>query len=191
MKQVLAGIFAFCGSFLAFIGTGAVSLIGGAGFEAEQPAAVTCCGQCPDSFTVSAEARKAGIIHTYDDMMGADKLDGFKTLIVVMGGSTKGLGEAGLTAPMELSRVSGILARAKRLGIKIIGVHIGGSARRGKLSEDFIRLVSTKADCMIVTVEGNTDNYFTKEAKRRTVPLYLLKSPRELGAALKTIFHIN
>ncbi len=157
-------------------------------FQACVPVAITSCGQSPDTFVVSAAAKQAGLAHLYDELVTAQGLSGFKTLIIVMGGSAKGLGEAGLTVSKELARVSAILERADADGTKIIAVHIGGKARRGALSEEFIALVVPYADCIVATNEGNKDGMFTKEAQKRGIPLFLLKSSREINALLKEIF---
>ncbi len=157
-------------------------------FQARVPVAITSCGQSPDTFVVSAAAKQVGLPHLYDELVTTQRISGFKTLIIVMGGSSKGLGEAGLTVSKELARVSAILDRAKTEGITIIAVHIGGKARRGTLSEEFIDLVVAYADCIIATNEGNKDGKFTKEAQKRGIPLFLLKSSREINALLKEIF---
>ncbi len=191
MKKLASGILVLGGILLSLTNVTAMSIVDGRSFHAEQPLIITSCGQSPDSFMVSAEARKLGIDHIYDDLIGADKLGECRTLLVVMGGSSKGLGEAGLTAPMELERVTSILDKARKLGIKVIGIHVGGSKRRGKMSEDFVQLVARRADCLVVSEDGNSDNYFTKEARNHKVPLYLLKSAGELKTALKSIFSIN
>ncbi len=154
------------------------------------PALITSCGQSPDAFTVSAAARRIGVEHLYDDLIDVPELNGFKTVIVVTGASLKGLGEAGFSVSMELSRVSALLAKAKTAGVKVIAVHIGGEARRGANSEKFIDLVIARADCIIATLEGNKDGKFSKEAQRLGIPLFLLKAPKDIGDLLQRIFRI-
>ncbi|HOI23883.1 MAG: DUF6305 family protein [Spirochaetia bacterium] len=160
----------------------------GGSFRAYLPVAITSGGQSPDSFVVSASARQVGIAHRYDDLITAQGLAGFRSLIIVMGASSKGLGEAGLSVSKEIARVSALVERAKSGGMKIIAVHIGGNARRGALSDDFITLVVPHADCIVATNEGNGDGLFTKEARKSGIPLFLLKSSREINALLREIF---
>lgn len=63
---------------------------------------------------------------------------GVRTLVIAVGGSSKSLGAAGISAESEIERTKPMIAEAKRLGLKIIGIHFGGEARRGELSDKFI-----------------------------------------------------
>lgn len=82
--------------------------------------------------------------------------------MIVIGGSSKGLGAAGISADAELERTKALLAEAKKRGMKIIGLHVGGEARRGELSDRFINEVVPSCDYFIVVEEGNKDGLFTK-----------------------------
>jgi len=82
--------------------------------------------------------------------------------VLAIGGSTKGLGAAGVSAPVELERAKAVIAEARKLGMKIIGIHVGGGARRGELSDKFIVAAVPQCDYMIVVAEGNRDNLFSK-----------------------------
>jgi len=160
-------------------------------FHADTPLLITSCGQTPDAFTVSAAAKRIGLAHRYDDLIVARDLIGFKTMIIAMGASQKGLGEAGLTVSTELSRVSALLAKAEREGIKVIAIHIGGEARRGGSSESFIDLFVQYAGCIIATSEGNKDGRFSVDAQKKGIPLYIMSQTKEIGALLGQIFRIN
>ena len=45
-----------------------------------------------------------------------------------------GPGAAGISAQGEIDRTNLLIAEAKKQGIKIIGLHIGGKSRRGEMS---------------------------------------------------------
>ena len=61
---------------------------------------------------------------------------GAKTVLLVLGASSKGLGAAGISAQGEIDRTNLLIAEAKKQGIKIIGLHIGGKSRRGEMSDE-------------------------------------------------------
>ncbi|MEI6704612.1 MAG: DUF6305 family protein, partial [Deltaproteobacteria bacterium] len=65
-------------------------------FKAEMPFAISSCGQSLDAETVSLLAKRNKLEHTFNNVLKASELKGIKTLIIAMGGSAKGLGEAGI-----------------------------------------------------------------------------------------------
>jgi hypothetical protein len=156
-------------------------------FTSPPPVAITSCGQSPDAYTVSLLSKRAKIDHTFDNMLKPAALTSVKTLVIVMGGSAKGLGEAGIDDKGELARVAQLLTKAKELGVKVLAVHVGGESRRGPLSDKFIDPVVAKADFVLATEDGNKDGAFTKAAKARNIPLVIVKQVAEVGPALKAV----
>jgi Domain of unknown function (DUF6305) len=156
-------------------------------FTSPPPMAITSCGQSPDAYTVSLLSKRAKIEHTFDNVLKPEALKTVKTLVIVTGGSAKGLGEAGIDEKDELARVAQLVAKAKELGVKVLAVHVGGESRRGPLSDKFIDPVVAKADFVLVTEDGNKDGAFTKAAKTRNVPIVIVKQVAEVGPALKAV----
>jgi hypothetical protein len=156
-------------------------------FTSPPPVAITSCGQSPDAYTVSLLSKRAKIEHTFDNMLKPEALKTMKTLVVVTGGSAKGLGEAGIDEKGELARVAQLLVKAKELGLKVLAVHVGGESRRGPLSDKFIDPVTAKADFVLVTEDGNKDGAFTNAAKARNIPIVIVKQVAEVGPALKAV----
>ena len=119
---------------------------------AETPALITSAGQSADASMLSAILEKAGFSCDIETSIGADSFDtsAYKTLIIGVGGSQKGLGAAGVDADVEQERVDAVVAKAEEADMTIIVAHIGGSARRGELSDGFISAVSPKADYLLV-----------------------------------------
>jgi hypothetical protein len=156
--------------------------------SAQLPLVVTSCGQSPDAYTVSLLCKRVKLEHTYDNVLKPEQLAGVRTLVVVVGGSAKGLGEAGIDEKAELARVAALVAKAKELKVKVIAVHVGGESRRGQLSDKFIDPVVAKADSILVTEDGNKDGMFTKVAKSRNVPLVVAKQAPDVGRELKAMF---
>jgi len=131
---------------------------------AEKPAFVTTVGQSADIEMVKVLLTRAGVPHTANAQAKAADVaaSGAKTLIVVLGGSTKGLGAAGISVDAELERAKAVLAEAKRLKLTVIGMHVGGEARRGQLSDRFIQAAVPACDYVVATAEGDKDGLLTK-----------------------------
>ena len=172
---------------IAWLATTDASAAAQTAFTAPPPVAITSCGQSPDAYTVSLLSKRAKIEHVFDNMLKPEALKTVKTLVIVTGGSAKGLGEAGIDEKGELARVAQLLAKAKELGVKVLAVHVGGESRRGPLSDKFIDPVTAKADFVLVTEDGNKDGAFTRAAKTRNVPIVIVKQVAEVGPALKAV----
>lgn len=124
---------------------------------AETPALLTSVGQSADVNVVETLMKKAEIECDLNATVTEDGLDGYKTLILAIGGSSKGLGAAGIDENQELDRVKKVIAKAQENGMTIVALHIGGSARRGTLSDKFIPDPLAAADAAIIVSEGDGD----------------------------------
>lgn len=157
-------------------------------FRAELPALVTSSGQALDAFTIKTFLGRAGVQHDYKPLAGVEDLKSLKTLVIAVGVSVKGFGAAGITTDTEMARTKALLEAAKKGGVRVIGVHIGGVQRREGPSEQFVQLVTPAADYLVVWEEGNADGYFTKVSAEKKIPLTLIKQPLEVGKALAQAF---
>ncbi|MBN1408188.1 MAG: hypothetical protein JW956_10380 [Calditrichaceae bacterium] len=157
-------------------------------FRAEEPVLISSAGQSADVLMAKILAGKAGIEFELDKMADAKKLEGIKSLILVSGGSTKGLGAAKIDKEQEYERVEDLIKAAKKLDVKIILLHVGGKSRRGPLSDYFNQLVAENADHMVVVVSGNDDGYFTKIAKDKQIDLELPEKIVAIQDILKVIY---
>ena len=137
----------------------------------ETPAVLTSIGQSADVDIVNTICSKAGIEVTKDSAVSADTLPAdCKTLILAVGGSSKGLGGAGLDQEKETARVTAVIDKAKELGMTIVCMHIGGVDRRGTMSDAFIDLAFPSAQYAIVVAEGDTDNHMHDILAKNNVP---------------------
>jgi hypothetical protein len=128
--------------------------------------------------------KKAGVEATVLPMAGPKDLKDAKTLIIVAGFSSKGLGAAGVSREEEMERVTSVLASAKKQQIPILMMHIGGTARRGGQSDDFNTAAAQAADCMIVVKQGDEDGLFSTIASKQKTPIYLVE---KMSAAVKPL----
>jgi hypothetical protein len=115
-------------------------------------------------------------------------LDGMKSLVIVVGASTKGLGAAGLDMPKELARAGALIKAAQERKIPIVAMHTGGEARRGPTSNEAIELVVPAADHVIVVASGNKDKKFQALAAARKAPVVEVDRLAAAGQALKGLF---
>jgi len=153
----------------------------------EKPIFLTSCGQSPDYGIPHLLGKRIGLEMKMASFAAPDDIVGFKTLIIVIGGSGKGLGAAGVDIPDEVERVKEVIKKAREEKIYILGMHLGGEARRGRTSECFIPFAA-EVDYLIVREEGNMDGYFTKVSEENDIPLYLMKKNPELTKILEEIF---
>lgn len=137
-----------------------VFVISSAAYAAE--VAITSVGQSSDGMMVKVLMKKLKIEPDYDAMMKPEALTNQKVLIAVVGGSSKGLGAAGINKDDEKARGQAVIEAAKKKNMKIIVMHVGGEGRRGDLSDMFITAVTKFGDRVIVVKSGNADKIFDK-----------------------------
>ncbi len=155
----------------------------------ETPAVLTSIGQSADVDIVNTICSKAGIEVTKDSAVSADTLPAdCKTLILAVGGSSKGLGAAGIDADQELARATALFEKAKGQGTKIVAMHTGGSARRGTLSDSFIVPAFEAADIVIVVEEGDSDGLMKGIASKNGAAMEYVKQIADCMTTLKTLF---
>ncbi len=179
---VLGLVFA---AVLAFAGVAAAAGLPGAQFE--QPLLITSVGQSADGQMVRVLAQRAGLNFTYDSLAGADAVSGYRTLVLVVGGSSKGLGAAGINLDQEEQRAQALIGAAKNGGVGVVVMHVGGEARRGDLTDRFVRAAAPRADYLIVVADGNQDNIFGQIAGD-SIPVDYPGTVGEAGGYLKAAF---
>ncbi|GAB4378346.1 MAG: DUF6305 family protein [Calditrichia bacterium] len=157
-------------------------------FRAQEPALITSAGQSADVLMVKLLADKAGIHFLFDKTASAEMVDSVQSVILVCGGSSKGLGAARIDKEDELNRVKSILAAAKKQKKQIIAIHVGGKSRRGKLSDFFNQPVAEAVNIMIVVKEGDHDNFFSQIAAEKKIPIRIPDKIVTVQEILKEIY---
>lgn len=156
--------------------------------KAEKPILVTSGGQSADFQMVATLMGKVGLECTVNNLATSADLAGMKTVVVVVGGSSKGLGAAGIDANGELARLVELLDAAKAQGMTIIVMHTGGSARRGDLSDKFISPVFAYANHAIVVAEGDSDGLISGVCTANNIPLDSITGIKEVATVLPALF---
>jgi len=159
-------------------------------FTAQTPVAMTAPGQSPEIAIVNLLARRINLEIKSEPFLKPEELEGFKALIIIIGGSGKGLGAAGVDIEGEVQRAKNLIAVCKEKGIKIIGMHLGGETRRGTNSQIMIELVTPNCDYVVIREDGNKDGIFTKICSEKKIPLTEIKKTLQVTDILKTVFQL-
>lgn len=157
-------------------------------FTAEEPVLLTSVGQSADVEMVKSMLDRVGVDYSSNNLATSADIGDAKTLVLAIGGSSKGLGAAGIDADAELVRVKELIDAADEAGLSIIAVHIGGEARRGELSDRFIAPSFEKADYSIVVKAGDSDGMMEGLANDKGIGIDLIDSITDTTGALEGIF---
>ena len=158
----------------------------------QAPIIVTTCGQSPGALMIKLIAKRAKLeCFQENELKPGDLKDGkYKTLIITMGTSLKGMGAAGTSIEDEADRVAALIKEARHQGMTVIGAHIEGMARRvDKSDETSINAVAPNSDILIVIDESNSDGYFSKLSKDKNIPLYSAKQALRLKETFQKLFN--
>ena len=175
--------------------------------KTDLPVLITSCGQSPGPITLKVIFKKLKLefkpkayeiieLATPEDLK--EKMEAgtpYKSLIIVMGASLKGMGAAGISIDDELARTSKLIEEARRQEITIIGAHIEGMKRRARgaaigdnTDELSIDAVAPNSDLLIINKEGNTDRRFTIIANEKKIPMIEVEKTIDLIAEFKKLF---
>lgn len=155
---------------------------------AEAPILLTSGGQSADYQMIGTVMGKLEMDYTVNNVATSADLGDAKTLVVVVGGSSKGLGAAGIDADGELARLDELMTGAQDAGLSIIVMHTGGSARRGDLSDKFITPCFEKADYAIVVEAGDTDGLMAGVCSANSIPMDVIASISDVTTVLPAAF---
>ncbi len=170
-------------------GSLAVSVTSAAGLSEaifEGPTLITAVGQSADGQLVKVLADRVGLAYTYETLAPAGAVKDYKTVILVVGGSSKGLGAAGINQDQEETRAKQLIAAAKEAGVKILFMHVGGEARRGDLTDRFVTISAAAANYLIIVADGNKDGFMTNAAGG--APLDMAETVGDAGRFLKAAY---
>ena len=153
----------------------------------ESPVLITSAGQSADVKLVKMLAARQKLEATTILMATKADLEGVKTMVIVPGFSSKGLGAAGISQEDELKRVNDLTKAANEMKIPIIMMHIGGNARRFGQSDAFNTLVGNNSKHIIVVAQGDEDKFFTNLAKKNNIPIDIAEKIAESGTPLANL----
>ncbi|MBO4424266.1 MAG: hypothetical protein J5768_02010 [Spirochaetales bacterium] len=154
----------------------------------KQPVFVTSFGQSTDAAMLDTVMKRIGVDYVYNATATADTIKGYKTIIIAVGASTKGLGAAGISEADETARAKAIMEYINANDVEVICCHIGGSARRGTLSDLYSDMVMEKASLIVLKEDANFDYKFTKYAEEHNKPISLIYATKDALTVFTEIF---
>jgi len=154
----------------------------------EKPILISSAGQSADVTLAGTLFKKIKVDVTVLPLAKKSDLNGVKTLVVVPGFSSKGLGAAGISREQEFDRIKDLIAAAKSKNMKIVMLHLGGVARRGNQSDDFNQMVANASDVMVVVKTGDTDQFFTNIANKRKVHIKVIDKIADAIPVMQELF---
>lgn len=152
---------------------------------------ITSIGQSPDARMINVLISRYQIEAAYEQLATPEMVKDYKMVIAVVGGSSKGLGAAGIDKEQELSRSKSLIKEVKELEVSLLVMHIGGEARRGALSDAFLDVVVPYADHLIIVESGNMDGYFNKMSEEHKIPLQSVEKIADSGELVKEYIEEN
>jgi hypothetical protein len=170
--------------------------------KAELPVLVTSCGQSIGPTTIKVVLQRLKLAFDIEPLATPEMLQAkakagtpYKSLIITMGASLKGMGAAGIEIEDELARATALIAEARKLGIKVIGAHVEGLKRRSQgaaagdtTDEQSIDAVAPQSAILVVLKEGNADGRFTVISQAKGIPLVEYEKTLDLIPALDKLF---
>lgn len=167
----------------------------------QSPAFIASVGQSAGAMQARVLADRAGLQFTFEARPAVEMLEGHKTLIVVLGASTKGLGAAGVDMDAEVAWATALFEKARASGMSIIAMHIEGGTRRGPSSDQINTTFGPLADHLIVKgaapgqawaeaeeANGNADGLFTTMAAEHGIPITYITRTLDAVGALQQLF---
>ena len=152
------------------------------------PILVTSFGQSADTSMMDAIMKRSGVKDYAFNALATDAdIKNYKTVIIVCGASSKGLGAAGISEADETARAEKIMAAINETNPAVIMCHLGGSMRRGVLSDKLTDMVLEVAKYMVVVEDANFDGKFTTVAQEKNIPLtylFAIKDGMDVFSAL-------
>ena len=170
----------------------------------ESPAFIASVGQSAGAQQARVLATRAGLQATFEARPAPEMLEGHKTLIVVLGASTKGLGAAGVDMDAEIAWATQLFEKARESGMSIIAMHIEGGTRRGPSSDRVNTTFAPLVDHLIIKgaspdqewaeaeeADGNADGLFTSIGAEHGIPVTYIAKTLEAVDALKELFGVE
>jgi len=154
----------------------------------ERPILISSAGQSADVTLAGTLFKRIKVDAQILPLAKKTDLNGVKTLVIVPGFSSKGLGGAGISREQEFDRVKELIAAAKSKNMKIVMLHLGGVARRGNQSDDFNAMVANASDVMVVVKQGDTDQFFTNIANKRKVKIKVIDKIADAIPVIQELF---
>ncbi len=149
---------------------------------------VTSFGQSADAAMLNVLFKKAKLEYDFKPLATAADIAGYDAVAIAAGASSKGMGAAGINPLDELKRSEALVEALEAAGTPIVTFHLGGSGRRGKLSDDYIKVAAEASDKIVVVKGGNEDGFLTNIANANGAEVVEAKNIAGALPAIKASF---
>lgn len=181
-------------SCVALAGAGG-AVTGAPPAKGQLPLLITNAGQGPGAKMARLLVQKTGVITDFDYNAEPREADlakrPYKTLMVVLGSTAKGLGASGITIDQEIDRLNLMIAEARKQKMQIVCVLLEGKVRRGKpggADERCIDAVAPFANYLVVKKDGNADGRFDAISRKTGAPLTLIDDAMDFSEVVKIMY---
>jgi len=158
----------------------------------ELPFMITSAGQSPCFQLFNSIVRQYDLsADLIDRLATVEDLEDRKTLVVAIGGSHKGLGDAGIDPEEELERVKEVINEARDRGIRVLAVHTGRYDRFGDVSQMMIEGVVPLSDFVIVVKHDEINEFFRELAEEHEVPLEFVEDRMASGELFSNMIKVE
>jgi len=182
-------------SLLVAVPRAEAAVTGAPPVKGQQPLLITNAGQGPGAKMARLLLQRTGAVADFDynaEPKPADlKTKPFKTLMVVLGSTAKGLGASGITIDQEIERLNAMIVEAKKLKLQIVCVLLEGKTRRGKpggADERCIDAIAPFANYLVVKKDGNEDGRFDAISKKTGAPLTFIDDAVDFSEVVKAMY---
>ena len=152
---------------------------------------ITSIGQSADARMVSVLLTRHNIETVYEQLASTEIIKDFKIVIAVVGGSSKGLGAAGIDQKDEIARTKELIKEIEDQEVVLLVMHTGGEARRGALSDAFLDEIVPYANHLIVVESGTMDGYFTDISEEKDISIEIVAKIVDTGELVKSFIAEN
>jgi hypothetical protein len=159
------------------------------------PLLITNAGQGPGAKMSRLLLQQTGVVTDFEYNAEPKPADlqkrPFKTMLVVIGSTAKGLGASGITIDQEIERLTALMAEAKKQRIQVVALLLEGKTRRGKpggADERCIDAVAPFAQYLVVKKDGNEDGRFDVIARKTGAPLTIIDDALDFKEVVKKMY---
>ncbi|HCZ05537.1 MAG: hypothetical protein PWP37_625 [Thermotogota bacterium] len=156
----------------------------------EAPVLIVSAGQSPGALQFSVVAKMAKLPHQFEKLLKAEDFDPtkYKTLVLVVGASSKGLGAAGIDIEEEVKRVIALAEKAKANKIPVVICHLEGGTRRGPMSDRILDALAPYASIFLVKTDSDKDGKFKTLSENLKVPIVYFEKTSDLKGIIQQYF---
>jgi hypothetical protein len=155
---------------------------------AKEYALITSAGQSTDAYIINDITNKMMIHNYFMPQAMEEDLEGVKTIVFVAGYSSSGIKLHKSSFDEEKNRVSKLINQSKKEKLVIITVFIGGKQRRGKQTDEILKLLCKNTDYLIATEESDYDDFLSELAKKSKIPITLTNGVEDIAEPFASAF---